>query len=107
MRSRGIVEVLHDDGQVTGRERNRGGHQQQQYQRKYKRQCKRAPIANNLSELLTALRENASHVFLSGTQAKACATELQGGTGFSLCAKSTSPPAPPLYPVAGPFPQPQ
>jgi len=57
-----IVKVLNDDWKIGCCKRNRRAVQDQQKQRENQREHERAPIANDLSQLLAGLREYSSHL---------------------------------------------
>src|ERR1022692_3936445 len=86
-RRRRVVQILDNDGQVAHRERQRRGHQKQQQQRQEERQREGAPIANDLRQLFTGLRENASH--FSVTLSSGAAT-LPSCRAFSTTPMNTS-----------------
>jgi hypothetical protein len=71
---RRAVEILHDDGQLGHGEREGGAQQREQDYGKHQREGERAPVADNLGELFSCLRDDSSH---------ACCSSLLNGD-FSL-----------------------
>ena len=57
----GLIEVLHDDGQVVHRQGDGRSEQDEQNQREHQRQGQRAVVAHDLGQFFAGLRKDSSH----------------------------------------------
>jgi hypothetical protein len=58
---RGAVEILHDDGQLIDGEGERHAQQGEEHHGKHQREREGAPVADDLGEFLSCLRDDSSH----------------------------------------------